>query len=116
MSDNAEIRSPLEELSKGRFGGGTFIREALITVGTSLTVILPNNPNRTHWIVQNESVNLIRVSSDPTITATSGWYLAANGGVVTQDFDDDGEGVGYPLYGISSVAGSVVRVREVIRL
>ncbi len=116
MSDDLTSRSPLEEQSKGRFGGGTYPVERLITVGTSLTVILPNNPNRTHWIVQNESVNLIRASSDPTITATSGWYLAASGGVISQDYEEDGEGVGYPLYGISSVAGSVVRVREVIRL
>lgn len=116
LPEDKSSKSPLEEIAVERFKGHTFINEGLVTVGVTRVTVLPANPSRLFWSIINESVNDIRVSSDPTITSTSGWLLASSGGVIVSSWQDDGEGVGYTLYGICSVAGSIIRVREVIRL
>jgi len=117
MLDTSEIRSsPLADLVTERLGGRTYLQERTVTVGTSIIQVLENNPNRLAYDLINESANDIRVSTDSTITATSGWLVVAKGGLFGMVYYDDGEGVGQALYAIAAAAGSVVRVREVIRL
>lgn len=108
-------QSPLYMLSNKRFGGRTIINEQVISVLTTRTVIAPNNPNRLFLAVINEGINDVRISTDPTITSTSGWLLPASGGAIVFDWTEDGEGVGYPYYAIANVAAVNCRVREVIR-
>lgn len=116
MNDNpVRTPSPLEGVSIIRFQGKTFIQETLVTVGVTRVDLLANNPNRLFWIATNEGAADVRLSTDPTITAASGWILAASGGIISMYWEQDGEGVGYPVYGISAAAGQVVRIREVIR-
>lgn len=110
------FRSPLEALSINRFYGKTSVVERVVAIGTARSQLLENNPNRLHWQAINESANDVRLSSAPDITSSSGWLLAANGGIIDSDWAEDGEGTGYTLYAISGVAGSNVRIREVIRL
>ncbi len=109
--------SPLGELSKIRFGGKTYIQERVVSVTTTRSSLVQNNPNRIFWIAINEGVNDVRASTDATLTIASGWLLAAGGGLISMFWEEDGEGVGYETYAISAVAGGVpVRVKEVIRL
>lgn len=108
--------SPLYLLSNQRFGGRTTVTEQVVTVGTARVTLLQNNPNRLFWAVINEGGNDVRLSTDATITATSGWLLLNNGGVILSSWEDDGESVGYPVYAIAGIAGISVRVKEVTRL
>ena len=108
--------SPLMEVSKQRYLGATYVQEQLILVSDTRVDLLPNNPNRLWWIVQNEGVYDVRMSTDTSISASSGWLLQSGGGVISMSWDDDGDGVGYAVYAISTAPGSKVRVREVIRL
>jgi hypothetical protein len=39
----------------------------------------------------------------------------ARGGVISMYWEQDGEGVGYAVYGIATAINSDVRIREVIR-
>lgn len=107
--------SPLEAVTSDRFKGKTYPNEFTMTIDVTLTPILPNNPNRLFWIITNEGANDCRVSIDPAISATSGWILAAAGGLISMFWEEDGEGVGYAVYGICVAAGAKIRVREVIR-
>lgn len=107
--------SPLETVTNERFQGKTYPNEFVLTLTASPAEILPNNPNRLFWMVLNEDALDGRVSIDPQITTTTGWILAANGGVISMFWEEDGEAVGYPVYGVSVGAGSKVRIREVIR-
>lgn len=116
MSDELQGISPLEALSIHRFGGRTTIRERLVTVGTARIELLSNNPNRLFWRMQNESDTDVRIGNDPNITATSGWLLLNNGGGISMTWEEDGEAVGYQVFGISSAAAKVVRVAEVVRI
>lgn len=108
--------SPLEELVIRELGGRTFIREQVISVATTRTSIMPNNPNRLAWSIENESVNDMRFTTDPGITSTSGWLLSSNGGYGSMIYLEDGEATGQEVYAIALVAAGNLRVREVIRL
>lgn len=115
MDQEITPRSPLEALSYQRFGGKTYLQEKVFSLTTNLDVLLPNNPNRVFWAMINEGSFDVRLSTDPTITNTSGWLLAASGGAITMDWSIDGESVGYAIYGRSASAPEFVRIREVIR-
>lgn len=108
--------SPLEEVSNSIFKGKTFPRETVVSVGTSRVIVLANNPNRLSWQIINESAIDVRVSNDATLTSASGWLVASNGGVVSMVYYDDGEAVGYQLFGIAVAAGASLRIRELLRL
>lgn len=117
MTDQGYLpRSPLEELSIERFKGNTYVQETIVRVDPTRTDFLLNNPNRLFWIAINEGGSDIRLSTDPDIDASTGWLLAAGGGVISMFWEQDGEAVGYHVYSIASVVASQVRVREVIRL
>ncbi len=109
-------KSPLEGLSIQKMGGRTFGRDTVTSVPTTRIDLLPNNPNRIQWVMINEGVNDVRISNDPAITASSGWLLAANGGVISMDQFFDGETPGYTVYAIANGVASNVRIREVLRL
>lgn len=116
MSDNHDkTPSPLEGVSITRFQGSTYIQETLSTIGLTRINLLSNNPNRVFWVAINESDSDVRLSTDPNISATSGWLLAAAGGVISMFWEQDGEGVGYAVYAIAAAVGKIIRVREVIR-
>lgn len=83
---------------------------------TTRDTVLPNNPNRVFWAMINEGANDIHISTDPSITNTSGWLLPASGGVISMNWQIDGESVGYAVYAICSVSPNNLRIREVIRL
>ncbi len=109
-------RSPLEALSRLRFGGRTFAQENIVVVGTTRVSLLRNNANRVYALILNESANDIRVSIDGAVGTATGFILAASGGMIELSWEDDAESVGYELYAISTVAGNNVRVHEVIRI
>lgn len=108
-------QSPLEELSIQRFGGHTYAVETLMYVDTARTRILPNNPNRIFLAIINEYPYDLRVSTDPNMNRFSGWLIPAQGGVFMMTWEEDGESVGYELFGAGDTTSLLIRVREVIR-
>lgn len=110
------LTSPLKDVTLTRFQGKTYAQETTLTTSTTRAVLLSNNPNRLFWIVINEGVSDVRVSTDPGITTASGWLVPAGGGVLSMFWEEDGESVGYTVYIIASANTPLVRVREVIRL
>ncbi len=115
LTNGYKPKSPLEALSIQRFGGRTFGVETLVQVFGVRTRILANNPNRLAWSVINEGTVDARISTDANMTSASGWLLMGNGGVISMAEFDDGETVGYELFGASGAGNPTVRVREVLR-
>jgi len=107
--------SPLAKFSTERFGGLTHIREQQVTVGTAGDEILANNPARVFSMVINESNTEINVSFVRD-GVTGGLPLPPNGGAISLSVEEDGEAVGWQLFGRATVAGEVVRTVEVLRL
>ena len=113
---NSPNVSPLSDLSADKYKGNTFAQEAVITTSNTTLTRISNNPNRVAWVMINEGLTDVRVSNLPNISASSGWLLAASGGVIAMKWDEDGEAVGYEIYLISVAGTPNVRIREVIRL
>jgi len=99
-----------------RFGGPTQFKTSTISVGTSPTKIVGNNPRRVRVTLYNRSLNNIDVDYVATVSAGGGVPLTASSGVIEASIDDDGEAVISELYGIASAASSSVFVVEVIRV
>lgn len=106
--------SPVESMTFDRFKGHTFLQERVITLTGATVNRIPPNPNRTHWEAVNESMTDIRVSFKPDINGTSGFILAANGGMISMDWEEDGEGVTYDIYLYPNGGDSDIRLRETI--
>lgn len=108
--------SPLEALSYKRFGGRTTYTERTVTLSTSVTRILANNPNRIFWSIINEDTNDFRFNNDPVISAADGWLVPSAGGVVIFSWEDEGEVTGYEVYARAVAGTCYIRIREVFRL
>lgn len=112
--DNIPI-SPIEALVMERFKGHTFTQETYLNASVTNTQILKNNPNRVGWIIINEGTYDVKVSPTNYLSAYTGWLLPANGGVISMNWKDDGEGVSQELYAVTVASVSALRIREVIR-
>lgn len=108
-------KPPITQIVMERFLGETFTQENLYTISNLAFTRIRNDPNRVSWLAINEGANDVRVSFLPNVSATSGWLLAANGGVIGMDWATDGEGASYDIYLIAVGAPDVIRLREVIR-
>ena len=73
---------------------------------TTVTVILPNNPDRLGYTVVNLGATAMYVAWDRGVLASHGIYIAPNGGSFSLVADEDGELVGYELFGIA-ITGAV---------
>ncbi len=99
-----------------RFGGPTTSRTSTVTVATSVTRIVGNNPRRVSVTVYNRGVNNVDVDYVATVTAGGGIPLTGASGVMQSTIEDDGEAVVQELYGIATTAASSVFVVEVLRV
>lgn len=108
-------RSPLEQLSQSRFNGRTYLQESTVSMTTSIGQILQNNPNRVFWLLVNSGANDVKVFFQRVQTGIATFILMANGGIMSMTFEEDGEAVGYELWGFAIAATSGLRLVEVIR-
>lgn len=99
-----------------RFGGPTTYRTSTVSVGTTATRIVGNNPRRVQFTIYNRSANSIDLDYVATVTANGGIPLSASSGVATSTIEDDGETVIGEVYGVASASASSVFVVEVLRV
>lgn len=100
-------------VSADRFKGPTRLIERVVTVGVGPTEILQNNPRRVFWSLMNRSVNNGAIGFTTQVTFATGFYLTAGGGNVSMAVEEDGESVGYAVYGIQDVLAGNWYVIEV---
>jgi len=86
------------------------------TVATTATEILRNNPDRIFWLVVNLSGNNGYVGWDNAVSSTRGLLVAANGGFVSANIEEDGELVIYPVYAVNLNAAGTYMIVEVERI
>jgi len=108
-------KSPLENLSIGRFGGHTYAEENTKIVMNAVGVVIINNPNRVFWILINNGGNDVRLSFSAGLGVYTSFILPANGGVMSMSWEEDGESVGYAVYGYATADNTQCFLREVIR-
>jgi len=86
------------------------------TVATTSTEILRNNPDRIFWLVVNLSANNGYTGWDNLVSATRGLLVAANGGFVSANIEEDGELAIYPVYAVNLNAAGTYMIVEVERI
>ncbi len=99
-----------------RFGGPTTSKTTTVTVATTVTRIVGNNPRRVSVTIYNRGGNNVDVDYVATVTAHGGIPLTGASGVMQSTIEDDGEAVVQELYGIATTASSSVFVVEVLRV
>ena len=93
----------LHEYVERKFGVGTrsYPISDPVSCATTVTVILPNNPDRLAYLLVNLGETDMYVAWDRDVGKDHGAYVAPNGGSFSLLADEDGELVGYELFGIS---------------
>lgn len=102
------------QFSKMRFGRATRPVERVESVDTSVEEILTLNPDRISWLLVNRGTNNVAWSTRRDLTFANGVLLASGGGTAQMTAEDDGESVAYPIFIISTVGASDIRILEVI--
>jgi len=106
--------SSVYEYAYRRFGAATTLRTASPSVGTTTTRVLDNNPRRVFWLIVNNAVSDANIFFEGNASFGSGILLAANGGSASMSADEDGEVVGYAVYGALGAGTGMFYTIEVI--
>lgn len=110
-----KARSPLEALSYNRFGGRTYLVSNYVGMAVTPSQIIRNNPNRVSWIMTNNDVNDVYIWLASYSPAFGFLLLMAAGGYIDTDWSEDGEIVGYEVWGMSASGTPKIQVYEVVR-
>jgi len=104
------------ELIEKRFGMVTRAqRNPLVNeVDIARTRILPNNPNRLAWTIQNLSGNNVFIALDLDVADTHGILLSPNGGSATMIYEEDFEATCWEVFGVAAANNSDVFALEVV--
>lgn len=81
---------------------------ATVAVGTTVSQILPANPNRTQAVLVNFTSNQVSISRDPAVTTSNGIPIPPDRGVVILRKRDEGESIYGPWFVVASAAATTV--------
>lgn len=99
-----------------RYGGPTRVITSTRSIGTTVSHILRNNPDRVAYRMYNRSANSIDLSFTSDVTVGAGIPLSAGTGVAEADVEVEGELVIQEVHAIANGAASTVFVIEVERV
>lgn len=99
-----------------RWGGPTTPSLTSVTVGTSASRIVTNNPRRVKLLLLNLGASDVYIAFNSSVTTSSGIKLVAATGFIESNAADDGEEVLSEFWAISAAAGQTVMVEEVYRV
>jgi len=102
------VRALMRERFKGR---GESV-PTTVSVATTVTDILKNDPDRFSWIITNLSANRGFLWFDREVSSSRGIPIEASGGVVSTVWEEDGELTTYAVFGINEVAAGTWSIVE----
>lgn len=99
-----------------RYGGPTRVVVTSRSIGTTVSHVLRNNPDRVAYRIYNRSSNSVDLSFTSDVTTGTGIPLPASTGIAEADVEIEGELVIQEVHGIASGAASSLLVVEVERV
>ena len=99
-----------------RWGGPTTPSLTSVTVGTSASRIVMNNPRRVKLLLLNLGASDVYVGFDSSVTTSAGIKLVASTGFIESNAADDGEEVLGEMWAISGSSGNTVMISQVYRV
>ncbi len=106
----------VSELNETLWGGPTRTQSSTVTIATTVTEIVPADPNRVYLSVVNLSTNRGFADFERQVSTSRGLPLTASGGGFTSSIRTHGEAVQRAMYGINETASGTWYIQEVIRL
>lgn len=104
----------LHDLLNKQYGVKVDVKVKTVTVGTTPTRVIDNNPNRVGYLVINLSSGSLFASFDTAVSTTNGILLGQLGGQFSMNWQYDFDVVGYELYGVVASGSNTVYVAEVV--
>jgi len=98
--------------AQAKYGISTNTVENSVTVSTTPVRVLINNPNRLSAILSNIGSENVFISTNSSVTATSGIQLPADGGVMSTNYYEDFDQVTRNLYAIAASGSTTIHVIE----
>lgn len=92
------------------------MRTSTVSVATTVTRIVGNNPRRVQLTIYNRGVNNVDIDYVSTVASSAGIPLTASSGVASSTIEEDGEVIISEIYGVATTAASSVFIVEVIRV
>ncbi len=99
-----------------RYGGPTRVVVTTRSIGTTVSHVLRNNPDRVAYRIYNRSANSVDLSFTSDVTTGTGIPLPASTGIAEADVEIEGELVIQEVHAIASGASSSLLVVEVERV
>lgn len=98
----------LSKFIEEKFGQKTrsYQNPEITEVETTVTRVLKNNPDRLAYTFINLGANSVYLAWDRQVADDRGILIASGGGSITLSADEDGELVGYELFGIADTANA----------
>lgn len=112
----AEKQGAVAEFARRKWGGELAEIVETSQIGTSVAELLGGDPERVSAVIINLSANTLYVSPRVDVSATSGIRLAANGGSITMDADNDGVLPSRQWYALADGADSDVYLLTLRRI
>lgn len=104
------------KLARAVFLGRTYRQRSLVNVGTGVTQLLKNNPDRVGWLAVNRGTSDGAFDFINGVTFAAGYPLAAQSGVARMVFNEDGEACGDEVWAINATAAGNWAVTEIIAI
>lgn len=92
------------------------MRSSTVSVATSVTRIVGNNPRRVQLTLYNRGLYNVDIDYVSTVTSGAGIPLTASSGIASATIEDDGETIINEIYGIATTAASSIFIVEVLRV
>tara|TARA_Y100000310_G_scaffold25179_1_gene24122 strand:+ start:513 stop:887 length:375 start_codon:yes stop_codon:yes gene_type:complete len=102
----------LSQLIQERFGvtTRTDINPETSSIGTTVTELLKQDPQRLGFTIINTSSNVLYVLPDRGVSSSNGIRLGAAGGSVSVTYATDFDVTGYAWYGVGSASSTTLTV------
>jgi hypothetical protein len=75
------------------------------TVGTTVDILVPSNPNRISLLLINNSASPVYWGFKTDVSSSNGGILSANGGNISWNWRDEGEFVIHEVYAVAANPG-----------
>ena len=104
------------EWSQKWFGVPTRLRRRTVSVSTTPTEILSNDPKRIFWAAANRSINDGAIGSNNELTFANGDLIAALGGRAESAVQEDGETTAWAVFAINNSADGNWIITDITRV
>ena len=104
----------LRDLLLKQYGVKTDVKEKTVTLGTTPTQVLENNPNRLSYLIGNASTITAYAAHSAGLTTSTSGIPVGGGNALAGDWRVDFDVVGYELWMTANSGSPVMFVYEVV--